>query len=495
MYFCPEMKNPFHKWQLHERILEQLPIIGFNRPTRVQEQVIPQIMGKQNLIVEAATGTGKTAAYGLPILSRLNYNKRSTQALVLVPSRELAIQVESAMNTYSTSEVLRIGAIYGGSSLAESHAVIKSSPHVLIAVPGRLRDALREDKFPWFWRDILFLVIDEADKMLEQGFSHETDVLLSNLRKKAQVTLFSATISEEIEGIIRKRFRDITTVRLSAQEALRNIDFWYIPVQQGANERHLAGLLKSRKVPSALIFCNKREEVLSLAGFLRSSGWQAEAYHGLLDQIERKAILDRFRSGQVKFLVATDLAARGLDIAKLPAVVNFSFPADIEIYLHRTGRTGRAGEHGACYNLVASKEEEIHIQNFHRELNVRLKRLEVSQAKNLQKVQVKLVKVHMNRGKKDKIRKGDVVGFLLNNTDLKAYEIGTIALYDDHITVDVPERALKDLEQSEEKLKVKGKTVIARKYALDEQRKRAQAIKKRVIGSRQREAKKKRRGK
>ncbi|MCB9230844.1 MAG: DEAD/DEAH box helicase [Bacteroidia bacterium] len=488
------MKTQFNKWPLDERVLDQLSKIGFKRPTLVQEEVIPQILNRRNLIVEAATGTGKTAAYGLPVLSKLNFQKRSIQALVLVPSRELAIQVESALKTYTSNEHLKVGAIYGGSTMGESEAMIKSCPHVLIAVPGRLRDVLREDKFNWFWRDIQYLVIDEADKLLESGFTHELDVLLANLRKKAQVTLFSATISEDIEAIIQERFKNTTTIRLSPKEALRNIDFWYINVQDGANERYLATLLKERKISSALIFCNKREEVLGLAGFLRSAGWQAEAYHGLLDQVERESILTRFRKKQVRFLIATDLAARGLDIAKLPAVINFSFPENLEVYLHRTGRTGRAGEHGACFNLVSSKEEEIHIQGFHKELNVRLTEMKLDPAEKVSKDKVKLVKIHLNRGKKDKILKGDVVGFLLNLTEIQAYEIGTISIYDDYVTVDIPDQSIKALINPEEKLKIKGKSVVVRKYALDEQRKRAKKVQKRVIGSREREAQKKRRG-
>jgi ATP-dependent RNA helicase DbpA len=481
--FATIMAKGFQKYQLADRIYEALPHIGFKQPTPVQEEVIPLILQRRNVVVEAATGTGKTAAYGLPLLTRLDYAKRSTQVLVLVPSRELALQVETALRSFTTHDKFRVASVYGGMSLMESEKKIKASPHVLVAVPGRLKDALRGGRLDHVWRDIKYLVIDEADKLLEFGFQDILDNLVSHLRNMVQVALFSATISKDIENLIKERFAPLQVVRLSPKEALRNIFFHYIVVDQGQKQRYLAGLIQHQRIRQALIFTPNRDEVYELAHFLRSVGMKAEAYHGLLDQVERAAIMKRFKQKQVNFLVATDLAARGLDVETLPAVINYAFPDDIEIYIHRCGRTGRAGKKGAVYNLVASKKEEILVQSFHAELEIALKGFMIQPVEKnaLPHIANKLVKIHINRGKRDKIAAGDIVGWLVNATGVDADEIGTIAVYDVYTLVDAPERLLEALQHADG-IKLKGKTVKATKYSLDDQKNRSEALKKSRLG-------------
>ena len=479
-------RKGFLKYPLGEYIWERLGEIGFKKPTTVQEKVIPQIFNRKNLIVEAATGTGKTAAYGLPFLARINTQKNNPQFLILVPSRELAIQVESALKSFTSDPRVKIVALYGGKPIKEGIKKIKSHAQVVVAVPGRLRDVLSTGDFGWFWRDINFLVIDEADKLLEAGFQLELDLILKNVKKSAQVSLFSATISEDAEFLIRERFRPIKTIRLSPKEAFKNISFYGVEVAEGKNAPYLAGLLKKKKIGQALIFCSKRAQVHSVANFLRSIGRKAQAYHGLLDQVERKAILQRFQRKQVEFLVATDLAARGLDVENLPAVINYAFPHDVEVYQHRAGRTGRAGKKGACYNLITSEEESIYMDSFHREWGVAYTSILIEPTEKATRKLEKLVKVHFNRGKKDKIRAGDVVGFILNHTALSADEIGTIAVYDDHLIVDLPASILEGLEDPHTKYKIKGKTVKIRRYGLAEREARAKKVKKRVISQQER---------
>lgn len=482
------MSKGFTKYPLADRVLEALAKLGWKRPTAVQEEVIPMILNRRNVVVEAATGTGKTAAYGLPLLSRIDYTKRSTQVLVLVPSRELAQQVEAALKTFSTHEKLRVASVYGGMSLAESEKKIKSSPHVLVAVPGRLKDSLVGGRLDHFWRDIKYLVIDEADKLLEAGFQDMLDNLVSHLRNMVQVALFSATISQDVEAMIKERFHPLQVVRLSPKEALRNITFHYIVVDQGQKQRYLGAILRNQKVRQALVFTPNREEVYALANFLRSMGLKAEAYHGLLDQVARTAVMKRFKNKQVDFLVATDLAARGLDVQDLPCVVNYAFPDELEIYLHRCGRTGRAGQRGAVYNLVASKMEEVLVGSFHTELQIGLHGFQVEPLSKeaVRDVEEKLVKVHLSRGKRDKVSSGDVVGFLVNNTGVEADKIGTIAVYDAYTLVDLPEWAL-DVLALQDDHKLKGKGVKLGKFSLDDQKRRAEALKKSRLGVRDKE--------
>ncbi|MFN8397178.1 MAG: DEAD/DEAH box helicase [Bacteroidia bacterium] len=477
------MLKGFARYQLADRVLEALPAIGFKTPTEVQEQVIPLILQRRNVLVEAATGTGKTAAYGLPLLTRIDYTKRSTQVLVLVPSRELALQVETALRSFTTHEKFRVASVYGGMSLADSEKKVKSSPHVLVAVPGRLKDALRGGKLDHFWRDIKYLVIDEADKLMELGFQDILDNLVSNVRNMVQVALFSATISEDVEAMIKERFAPLQIIRLSPKEALHNIIFNYIVVDQGQKQRYLASLIQTQGVRQALIFTPNRDEVYDLANFLRSVGLKAEAYHGLLDQVERAAVMKRFKHKQVNFLVATDLAARGLDVHALPAVINYAFPEDIEVYLHRCGRTGRAGRRGAVYNLVASKKEEILVESFHGQLQIPLKgfMIEPIDKNAVKHATDKLIKVHVNRGKRDKISAGDIVGFLVGHTGVVARDIGTVAVYDSYTLVNVHDWVLETLELQED-LKIKGKGVKVTRYTLDDQKNRAEALKKSRLG-------------
>lgn len=484
------MSSGFKRYQLADRVNEALTNIGFEDPTTVQHQVIPLILQRRNVIVEAATGTGKTAAYGLPLITRIDLAKRSTQVLVIVPSRELALQVVKALRSFTTHEKFRAEAIYGGMSLEDSSAKIKSSPHILVAAPGRLKDVLRGGKHDYFWRDIKYLVVDEADKLMESGFQDILDNLVSNVRNMVQVAFFSATISQDAEALIRERFYPLKTIRLSPKEAFRNIRFNYVYVDNGQKQRYLAGILKGKKIKQALIFCTRRDEVLELANFLRSVGRQAEAYHGLLDQVERAAIMKRFKSKQVEFLVATDLAARGLDVEKLHSVINYSFPDDIEIYLHRCGRTGRAGHRGNVYNLVGSKKEEIIVQSFHSEWGVGLKSTAVEAIGKLgigKEGGGRLVKVHLNRGKRDKVGAGDVVGFLTNTTGIKADTIGTIAVYDSYILADLEDKVLEQLVAMGPQ-KIKGKTVKVSKYSLADQKRKAESVKKGKIGVRDKKA-------
>lgn len=477
-----EKKKGFSRYPLHERILEQLPVLGFNRPTKVQERVIPLFIQKRNMIVEAPTGTGKTAAYGFPLISQLNLLKRSTQALVLVPSRELALQVSSALQSYFNGEQLHIGAVYGGTSMAESCEAIKSSPHILVAVPGRLKDVMAQYQYDFLWRDIKFLIIDEGDKMLEIGFQKDFDDIRANIRKSAQICFLSATISEDSELMIRERIRHIQTIRLAPREMLKNIRFAYVRVPEGQREPYLEALLKKKNIKKALIFTGKRDDIYSLIGFLRNNNYRAEGYFGAQNQTERKNILQRFKEGYIDFLVASDLAARGLDIPDLPAVINLSIPEEFDYYLHRIGRTGRAGNKGWVYNLVLGNIEKAYMKNHHQRIGLSILPIDiqplVSTKPNSTK-RNKWIKFHFSRGKKDKIRKGDIVGFLLNHaSDLKPDEIGTITVFEQYAIVDLPLRVYAQLQENTAPLKIKGKSVKIRKYKIEEQAKRAKSVKK-----------------
>ena len=438
-------KDPrgFTRYQLHDRIIDAIPNLGFDRPTPVQEKVIPMFFSKRNLIVEAPTGTGKTAAYGLPLISMLDLLKKSTQALILVPSRELAIQVSSALASYFKGPQLKVGAVYGGTTMEESYEAIKAAPHILVVVPGRLKDVMSHYKHDYLWRDIKFLIVDEGDKLLESGFQKDFDDIRGFVRSTVQVGFFSATIPRESEDMMRERYPKIQTVRLKPKDLLRNIKFFVSQVAKGKRETHLAGLLYQEKIKKALIFASRREEIFGLTRFLRSCGLKAESYYGNLSQEERAHILSRFKDDHIDYLVASDLAARGLDIEALPAVVNLSIPQEFDYYLHRVGRTGRAGNPGKVYNLITGAAEEIRITKHHNriELPLREKAIKAYDRKDLLAEEgEKWEKYHISRGKRDKIRPGDIVGFLTQQANLSVEEIGTINIYEAYSVVDMPEK-------------------------------------------------------
>jgi len=470
----------FARYALHERVLDGIAKMGFRRPTRVQEKVIPMFLQDFNLIVEAPTGTGKTAAYGLPLITKINLGKNKTQALIIVPSRELALQVKTALNAYFDGDQLKVDAVYGGTTMEESFRTIKSEPHILIVVPGRLKDVMSHYQYDYLWRDIKFLIVDEGDKMLESGFRKDFDDIRAHVRNRVYVGFFSATISEESEENIRERFNRIKTVRLSPKEMLRNIKFFAVQTEGGQREPYLAGLLEAEKIGKALIFCPRRDDIFATTGFLRNCGFKAESYYGNQEQKERLNILKRFKEDHIDFLVASDLAARGLDIEALPAVINLSVPSEFEYYLHRVGRTGRAGAKGRVYTVLLSEMDKVFLSQHHRQIELPLNTLQVNPAETqaLQTaVEDKWVKYHLSRGKRDKVRKGDIAGFLLNQTDLDASDIGTITIYDAYSIVDMPQRGYHQLEYRED-LKIKGKSLKIRRYQLEEQTRKAEAIKK-----------------
>lgn len=471
----------FSKYALSPRVLSTLPGLGFVKPTKVQETVIPYFLQYYNLVVEAPTGTGKTAAYGLPLISQIKVHKKNTQALIMVPSRELAIQVIHALQSFYEGDELVVKGIYGGTTMAESEAVVRSGAQVVVAVPGRLKDIMSTIKFDFFWKDIKCFIMDEGDKLLESGFHKDYEAIRMHMRKRLQICFFSATISDEAEVMIKEMINLVKVIRLHPKEVLKSIKFHSITVQEGQRTAYLAGLLESRKIKTALIFCGRREEVQTITGFLRNCGWMAEAYYGSLEQQERANILARFKEGHIRFLVASDLAARGLDILDLPHVINLAIPKKYDYYLHRIGRTGRAGNKGNVYNFIRSEVDHVYIEKYHKTIGLPVHAITIDPA-NKDSLKVtedeKWTKYHFSRGKKDKIRKGDIVGFLIAQAGLQADQIGTITVYDSYSIVDMPAQAFQDLKKASDDLKLKGKSLKVRKYSVDEQENRAKAVKK-----------------
>jgi ATP-dependent RNA helicase DeaD len=330
--------------------------MGYTHPTPVQMAVFELATRGKNLVVQARTGTGKTAAFGLPLVDRLvRRSVNAAQALVLCPTRELAIQVAGEIERLAQFRSVKVAPIYGGASMGKQVEALQAGTQVVIGTPGRVLDHIRRGTLDP--SGIRVLVLDEADEMLSMGFAKELNAICETLPKDRQGLFFSATIPPDIERLAQSHLKDPEFVTLSSDQvgALEIAHFVYM-IRHGDKRGELARILEVEDPESAIIFCNTKDETERLAEHLKNKGYDADWLNGDLEQRERERIMARTREGKLRFLVATDVAARGIDISHLTHVINFDFPESAEPYVHRTGRTGRAGKTGTAISLIEPKD-------------------------------------------------------------------------------------------------------------------------------------------
>ena len=350
------MSLTFEDLGISEQRLAQLEKLGFSTPTNIQEQAIPQLLSGRDVVGQSQTGTGKTAAFSLPILERIDADRKAVQAVVLAPTRELAIQVHSAVAEFVGSQRLKILAIYGGQSIDRQMMQLKRGVHVVVGTPGRIidlldRGCLKLDQVKWF-------VLDEADEMLSMGFIDDVEKILSRAPKERQTALFSATMPPSIRQLVNKYLNDPVTVTVQQPKAAPNKinQVAYLIPRHWTKARALQPILEMEDPDTALIFVRTRRTAAELTNQLQGAGHSVDEYHGDLSQQARERLLGRFRNRQVRWVVATDIAARGLDVDELTHVINFDLPDSVETYVHRIGRTGRAGKEGTAISLVQAFE-------------------------------------------------------------------------------------------------------------------------------------------
>jgi len=349
---------------LNERINGALTSLGYEEPTAIQREAIPPLLAGSDVLGQAATGTGKTAAFALPLLQRLGEptdGPRTVRALILVPTRELAMQVAEAVHKYGRGSDVRVVPIYGGQSISQQLRALERGVDVVVATPGRALDHLRRGSLDV--GGVQSLVLDEADEMLDMGFAEELEAILERTPRERQTALFSATMPKRILEIAKRHLRTPVHVhipheKLAAGESARVREVAYI-VQRRNKPAALARVLDMEAPASAIVFCRTRIEVDELAETLEGRGYSAEALHGGLSQEQRDRVLRRFREGASEVLVATDVAARGLDIEGVSHVVNFDVPSSPDAYVHRIGRTGRAGREGVAVTLAEARESRL----------------------------------------------------------------------------------------------------------------------------------------
>lgn len=348
----------FEELGVSEEIRSAIKEMGYENPMPVQEAVIPYLLGVGNdVIALAQTGTGKTAAYGLPVLQKVNPADRTTQAVILSPTRELCLQITGDLKDYSRYiDGLHVVAVYGGSSIESQIKALKRGAQVIVATPGRLIDLMergvaRLDK-------VENVVLDEADEMLNMGFTESIDAILAGVPEERNTLLFSATMSQDIERIAKNYLHDYKEIVVgSRNEGAENVNHIYYLVH--AKDKYLALKRIVDYYPKiyGIIFCRTRLETQEVADHLIQDGYNAEPLHGDLSQAQRDATMQKFRQHQTQLLVATDVAARGLDVDELTHVINYGMPDDVENYTHRSGRTGRAGKRGTSICIIHVREK------------------------------------------------------------------------------------------------------------------------------------------
>ena len=458
------MKTDFTSLPLPPELLSNLDTLGYTEMTPIQAQALPPVLAGRDLLAQAQTGSGKTAAFGIGLLARLNPRLFGVQGLVLCPTRELADQVTQELRRLARATPnIKLVTLVGGTPIGPQLATLEHGAHIVVGTPGRVLQHLERGSLPP--EHLAALVLDEADRMLDMGFSDEIDAIIAALPTARQTLLFSATYPAAIEAMSAHVLRDPVTVRIEsgAGQALQ-ITQRFFEVHKGQRTRALVGLLVEYRPRSCIVFCNTKQQTQELADELAALGFYARALNGDLEQRERDRVLAQFANGSTAILVATDVAARGIDIKELDAVVNYELPHDPEIHVHRIGRTGRAGEKGVALSLFLASEAPrvVAIESY---IGEKLEYGTVKLVDDLAGMSLKplMVTLQIDAGRKDKVRPGDLVGALTGAGGIPAKQVGRIAVFDQHAYVAVERPVARQALQALSEGKVKGRRFKARR--------------------------------
>lgn len=346
-------KESFLNFSLKSELLKSIKELGFNSPTPIQSKVIPHLMSSdQDLIASAQTGTGKTAAFGLPLLDLTNTKVTNVQTLILCPTRELCIQITNDLLSYSKYlKNINILSVYGGVKIEKQIKSLKKAPQIVVGTPGRTNDLIRRKKL--IIGNIDRLILDEADEMLSMGFKEDLEAIIQQTPKKKQILLFSATMTQKVVGVTKKYMKNSLEIAVArVNRAADNVEHLYYVVKPRDRYEVVKRIADMNPDIYGIVFCRTRRETKDIAIKLMNDHYNADTIHGDLSQSERDDVMRRFRKGQLQILVATDVAARGLDVEDLTHVINYNLPDDDEIYIHRSGRTGRAGKQGVSIAII-----------------------------------------------------------------------------------------------------------------------------------------------
>ncbi len=345
----------FNQLKLNDPVLQAISNMGFEEATPIQEKTIPVAIDGKDLIGQAQTGTGKTAAFGIPMIEKFELYEKQIQGIVITPTRELAVQVAEELNKIGQFKGIRALPIYGGQDINRQIKALKKKPHIIVGTPGRLIDHIKRKTIRL--NEIKMAILDEADEMLNMGFIEDIEAILKEVPEERQTLLFSATMPKQIQNLAQQFMRNPEIIKNKSKEiTVPNIEQNYIEVQEKQKFDALCRLLDIQSPDLAIVFGRTKRRVDELSEALNKRGYSAEGIHGDLNQAKRNSVLAQFKGGSIEVLVATDVAARGLDISGVTHVYNFDIPQDPESYVHRIGRTGRVGKAGIAITFVTSRE-------------------------------------------------------------------------------------------------------------------------------------------
>lgn len=449
MQFINIVKDP--------QILKAISELEWEEPTPVQERGIPMASEGTDLMAQAQTGTGKTGAFAIPIIGKLERNGK-IQCLVVVPTRELAVQVTEDFADMSKFTGHTPVAIYGGQSINIQVSKLRKGVECVVGTPGRIMDLMRRGELDF--SGVRFVVLDEADRMLDMGFVDDIEWILGRVPKKRQTMLFSATLPEQIRDLAKRYMRNPREIIIS-QDTLTvpNTEQVYINVGRRNKIWALCRILDGERPPRAMIFCSTKRMVDILSGKLKGYGYPADGIHGDLTQAQRDKVMSRFRTGKARILIATDVAARGLDIEDVTHVINYDIPDNPEDYIHRIGRTARAGKDGKAITFVTKEEQHLvkEIEDFGR---TRIQEDDVPETEGRDTVRKQLdfdeyadhfgmVSFELNLGRNDGIDMSGLLRFLERKSGIRENLVGTIEIGDDSTTLEIHKsvafRAIRDL--------------------------------------------------
>jgi ATP-independent RNA helicase DbpA len=457
--------NAFASLHLKAPMLKNLASLGYAEMTPIQAHSLPLILAGKDLIAKAKTGSGKTAAFGIGLLTHLVPSSLQVQALVLCPTRELADQVGKELRRLARfTENIRVLTICGGVPFGPQLGSLEHGAHVVVGTPGRLLDHLRRGSLNL--SGLRTLVLDEADRMLDMGFLDDISALIAAAPANRQTLLFSATYPDSIVAMSKTIQQGPVEVSVDESHDEGVIDQLFFEVDNHQRSEAVARILGHYRPESTLIFCNTKLECQELADDLNSQGFSALAIHGDLEQRERDQVLVRFANKSASVLVATDVAARGLDIKELPAVINYELSRNPEVHIHRIGRTGRAGGQGLAISLVSSHENR-RIRAIEETLgsSVTRKRIEDLPASAGKPPAPLMVTICIDGGRKNKLRPGDILGALTGEGGITGSEVGKIDVFDFHTYVAIMRQSVQQALGCLGQNRVKGRFFKARKIS------------------------------
>jgi ATP-dependent RNA helicase DeaD len=470
-------EKSFDHYHLSEEIKKALNVLKYTNPTEVQSKVIPLALEKMDLVVKSQTGSGKTASFGIPICEMIEWEEKKPQALILTPTRELAVQVREDITNIGRFKRLKALAVYGKEPFSKQKEELKQKTHVVVGTPGRVIDHI--DRGTLELDKVKYLVIDEADEMLNMGFIEEVQEIINNIPSERVTMVFSATLPKDVEDLCHKYMKNPINIEIeSTGITSETIDHHLLDVKDEEKISLLKDITVTENPDSCIIFCRTKEHVDTVFSELEESNYPCERIHGGLEQEDRFAVMDGFKMGNFRYLVATDVAARGIDIDNVSLIVNYDIPMEKESYVHRTGRTGRAGNKGKAITFVAPYEGKF-LKAIERYVGFEIPHMdapspqEVSEGRDsfeeklsgrrvvknnkTARINQDIMKLHFNGGKNKKIRAVDFVGTIARIPGVSADDIGIITIKDNLSYVDILNGKGSLVLQAMEKTTVKGK--------------------------------------